>query len=133
MRSAPRRFIGNTLNDASLSVRRSAGKLDHLCPAVDLTPKITAVVLWTADEYFATKVGKTPLHRRPYQHCIDVFVELIDDFTRRATRRRDSVERIGFVSRHEFVHCRQIWKCRRTAFGGYRERADLAGPDVCDC
>jgi hypothetical protein len=40
---------------------------------------------------------------------IDFRIELVDNFRRRAFRRDDSKPRARFVSRYDFIDCRNVW------------------------
>src|SRR6516162_6675602 len=77
-------------------------------------------------------IGKSCLDLGIGEGGIDFAVELIDDFSRRFLGCADTVPGGRLISRHKLSEGRNVWQRFRAHHGSYRERTQIAGPDVPD-
>ena len=87
----PRRGAGGSLNGAlwniglaAVSLRLDAGELDHLAPLLCFGRNMLSELGWRTGKHDGAQVGKLLLDFWVGERGIDLSVELVDDFGRRA-------------------------------------------------
>src|SRR5262245_16862477 len=118
------------IDSGSASVHLDVEGADHLAPLLGFFGDELAEVAGRAWKYSATKVGKARLHPGVGKPCIDLAVNLLDDFGRRGLWCADALPIARFVAWHELSHGRDVRQRLRASGRGDRERAQPASPDI---
>src|SRR5262249_33116649 len=105
----------------------------HLGPLLGFRGDEAAKVRGRARNHCTAQIGEPCLKLGIGEGGVDLVVELVDDFGRRVLGRADPEPAGRFVARHEIAYSRGIRQHVRAGCGGYRERTQLAAPDVLDC
>src|SRR5262245_36989496 len=119
-------------DSGAASVRLDVEGPDDVAPLLGLAGDELTEVARRAHHHCATQVGKPHLDLGVGEARIDLPVELVDDFGRRGLWCADAVPAARLISRHELSASRNIWQSFRAHRGRYRERTQLAVPDVLD-
>src|SRR5262245_2562500 len=93
--------LTESLDRTSASVRLDVGRPDHPRPLLGVIGDVFAEVGGRAWKHGATKLGKARLHLGIGKPCIDLAVELLNDFGRRGLWCADACPNARFVVRHK--------------------------------
>src|SRR5262245_28797857 len=101
--SMPRQRLSSTavMERQPGSLRLDAGRLDHFGPFLGFVGDELAEIGRRADKRRASKVGKPRLHLGIGEAGVDLLVELVEGFDRRAIGRADAVPGARLVTRQE--------------------------------
>jgi hypothetical protein len=124
------RALRNIRPGARGSLRLDAGELDHLGPFLGFVGNELAEIGRRARKHCAAEVNEPRFHVGIGEGCVDLRVELRDDFGRRVLGRADPVPETRFVARQELTHGRDVWQRVRARRSGYSERTQPASPDI---
>src|SRR5215831_10398458 len=114
------------------SLRLDVGRSDYLAPLLGFVCDKFSKVGGRHRHRRAAQIGKSCLDLGIGEGGIDFAVELIDDFSRRFLGCADTVPGGRLISRHKLSEGRNVWQRFRAHHGSYRERTQIAGPDVPD-
>src|SRR5262245_24092495 len=90
------------------SLNLDAGELDHLGPLLGFLSDELAEVGGRTGKHRTATLSETPLWLEIGKDCIDLFVELVDDFDRRIPRCADTPEGACLIAWHEITHGRDV-------------------------
>src|SRR5262245_39304740 len=114
------------------SVRLDAGEFDHLGPLFGFVGDQLSELSRRSRQRHAAEVSETGLYLRIVESRVDLLVELLDDLGGRVLGRADALPRARLVAWDELTQGRDFRERLRASARGYRERAELASPDVLD-
>src|SRR5262245_58039359 len=114
------------------SVRLHANEFHHLAPLFGFVGDKLFKIGGREGERGATEIGKARLDLGISKGRIDLLVEFLDDLGRRGFWCADAVPEARLISRHELSESRNLWQRFRAHRGRYRERTQLAVPDMLD-
>src|SRR5215475_15062777 len=100
--------VAETWTGITRSVRLRAGELDYFGPLLGFFRDALSVLAGRQRKHLAAKLGKACLDRRIGEGDVDLPVERVDDFGRRALRRADPGPRICLQTRHEVAKCGNV-------------------------
>src|SRR5262245_1033845 len=111
------------LDRVTASVRLDVDGPDDVAPLLGLIRDEPSKVAGREREHVATQVGKPRLELGIGKASVDLLVEQVDYFDRRALGCRDAVPTAGLVARHELSDGRDVRQRLRARRGGDCERA----------
>src|SRR5262249_25127985 len=111
IRSHRRRYSrnGTLWNILGGLLRFDVGGTYRLGPLLGFLSDELAEVGGRAGKHRTATLSETPLWLGIGADCIDLFVELVDDFGRRIPRCADAPEGACLIARHEIAHGRDVW------------------------
>src|SRR5262245_66565559 len=104
----------------------------HFAPLLSIARDKLTEVARRARKDAAAEVGKPRLDLGIGKASVDLRVKLVDDFLWCVVRRAETPPCACLVSLHKLTYGRDVRQCVRARRGGYRERTQLAAPDVLD-
>src|SRR5262245_36533122 len=114
------------------SVRFDARELHHLAPLLGFVGNEFPEFGGRAQQRCTTHIGKARLEVRIGERGVDFPVELADNFSGRARRHADAVPVAPLIAQYELADSWEVRQRLRALRGRYRERAELASPDILD-
>ncbi len=114
------------------SLRLDMGRADHLGPLLGFIGDELAEVGGRARKGRTAKLGKPGLQLGIGKPCIDLAIDLVDDFRGRVLRRTKAGPVTCFEARHEITYHRNIRKDRQPRGTYHSERTQPSGLDLLD-
>src|SRR6516165_9253621 len=112
------------------SLRLGTREPDYLAPFLDFVLDELSEIGGRTRNYIAGQVSEARLYPGISETRVNLLVELVDNFARRALGRGDAVPGGGLIPWQELPHRRQIRQRLRARRAGYRQRAQRAGSNM---